>query len=72
MAANTGVQPLVTYNGATDPLKVQQLLDLLLDPEYSPNRASAGLPNIGFLDEISPAALVQLRVELTALKAAVT
>lgn len=74
MGAGTGVQPIVTYNAGTDKLKVQQLIDLVPNPDVSP--AQGGGTGAGrrghILDEMSPAAAAQLRVELAALMAAVT
>lgn len=54
-----------------DANKVQALINLIADPD---TRSSSGAQAGGnrFLDEMSPAAAAQLRVELNALKAAVT
>lgn len=65
MASITGVQVIGDYTTAgTDAVKVGRLLALIPDPEVSPAKAGGG-----FLDEMSPAAAVQLRVELTKLQA---
>jgi hypothetical protein len=56
-----------------DPAKVQALLDLIANTDNtSSSGATAGGASNSYLDEMSPAAAIQLRVELTALKAAVT
>lgn len=78
MGATTGIAALVNYaGGANDAARVQSLLDLIPDPDTlssSGSVAGSGLSPVGanFLDEMSPAAATQLRVELTALKAAVS
>lgn len=71
MAAVTGIQTIGDYDGAADAAAaVQLLIDMIPDPDTtSSSGAQAGG---GFLDEMSPAAAVQLRAELIALKAAVT
>lgn len=71
MASSAGIQPIIDYGAlADDDARVQALLDLIPNPDStSSSGATAGG---GFLDEISPAAAVQLRVELTALLAAVS
>jgi len=77
MAALTGIQPINNYaTPATDALRVQALLDLLPDLDSASSsgaQAVPGNPNSNsYLDEMSPAACAQLRVELAALKAAVS
>lgn len=67
MAATSGVAPINTYATGTHKEKIQALIDLIPNPDTtSSSGAQAGG---GYLDEMSPAAAVQLRVELTALKA---
>lgn len=69
--AVTGIQPIVNYAGlASDPARVQALLDLI--PDNDSASSSGAQAGGGYLDEMSPAAADQLRVELAALKAAVT
>lgn len=63
MVSTTGIQALGTY--AADGTAVATLLALLADPDTSPSQSGGG-----FLDEMSPSALVQLRVELAAMQAA--
>lgn len=62
MGILTGILPLGTY---TSGVNLDTLLNLLPNPDAVPPRENAGG---GLLDEISPAALAQLRVELTAMK----
>jgi len=71
MGATTGIATIGDYAGAAnDPARVQVLLDLIADPDTtSSSGAQAGG---GLLDEMSAVAAAQLRVELAALKAAVT
>lgn len=75
MSATTGVQPIVTYNGATNKDKVQQLIDIIADPDAPHGSGAVAGGNQGilntYLDEMSPGAAAQLRVELVALKAAI-
>ncbi len=63
-----GVAPLNVYAG-TPRAAVNQLLALIPNPDST--SSSGAIAGGGFLDEMSPAAAVQLRVELTALAAAV-
>lgn len=78
MTSLTGIKALIDYTvPAGDPAKVQALIDLLPDSDSassSGSQAGSALnpTGAGFLDEISPGAAVQFRVELIALKAAVT
>lgn len=70
MAATTGIAPIVNYAGISgNKAAIQALIDLIPDPDTT--RTSGAQSGGGFLDEMSPAAAVQLRVELVALKAAV-
>lgn len=70
MTALTGVATIADYEAAATPAAaVQLLIDLIPDPDTT--RTSGAQGGGGFLDEMSPAAAVQLRVELIALKAAV-
>jgi hypothetical protein len=65
----TGIKALGNYAGAAnDAAAVDVLLNLLPDPDANPPREKAGG---GMLDQMSPACLSQLRVELIALKDAV-
>ena len=69
MSALTGLTLINNYAGAAnDPARVQLLLDVIPNPDVPP-ASSTGLR---FLDEMSPAAAAQLRLELAALKAAVS
>lgn len=67
MPMSQGLTGLVTYTG-TDPAKVQQLIDLIPNPDVAPAAQGAR----GYLDEMSPMCAAQLRLELTILKAATT
>lgn len=72
MAGNSpqGVQVIGDYaTPATPRKKVQALLALIPNPDTT--SSSGAVAGGGFLDEMSPAAAVNLRVELTALAAAV-
>jgi hypothetical protein len=69
MAATTGVAAIATYNAGTNKTNVQRLIDLIPNPDTtSSSGAQAGG---GMLDEMSPMAAAQLRVELAALKTAI-
>lgn len=77
MGATTGIGAIGDYaTPATDADKVQALLDLIPDPD-APHGTGAvagggqGTTNT-YLDEMSPGAAAQLRVELVALKAEVS
>lgn len=78
MGSTTGVIKIGDYTTPSgDPAKVQALLDLIPDPDSANSSGSiaqaAGQSAANtYLDEMSPAAATQLRVELIALKAAVT
>jgi hypothetical protein len=71
MPASTGVTQIGDYTTPVgDVNKVNALLNLIPDVD---NPGSSGAQSGGgFLDEMSPACAVQLRVEITALKAVVT
>jgi len=70
MAVTTGIQPVADYTAGTNKQRIQRMIDLIPDPDtQSSSGATAGG---GFLDEMSPVAAAGLRVELMALKAAVT
>ena len=75
MGATSGVQPIVTYNGATNKDKVQQLIDIIANPDAAHGSGAVSGGNQGilntYLDEMSPGAAAQLRVELLALKTAI-
>ena len=74
-----GIQPIGNYVApGTDPLRVAALLALIPDPDGSIGSSSGAVavpptavPNT-YLDEMSPACAIQLRVELLALQANVT
>lgn len=77
MSLTTGITAIGDYaTPSGDPAKVQALLDLIANPaSTSSSGATAGGTNgatNSFLDEMSPVAAAQLRIELAALKAAVT
>jgi hypothetical protein len=65
MGATTGIVQLGAYDG-TDAENIDELLALLPDPDT--DSSSGAIAGGGLLDEISPAALAQLRVELLAIK----
>lgn len=72
MADSTlGVQKIGDYTTGTPTPRaaVQRLLALIPNPDTT--SSSGAVSGGGFLDEISPAAAIQLRVELAALAAAV-
>lgn len=78
MGALTGIQPMGVYTAAVNTNALfDALLAILPDPDLttgstitsvrlSSSGAVQGIP--GFLDEISPTALAQLRVELLAMR----
>jgi hypothetical protein len=79
MASTDGITPINNYAGAAnDKARVQLLLDAIPNPDSTSSSGSQAVPgqlqgNLNsFLDEMSPAAAVQLRVELIALGAAVS
>jgi hypothetical protein len=67
VGSSTGIVALGTYTGIGDN-NIDTLLALLADPDSS--SSSGAIAHGGLLDEMSPAALTQLRVELAAMKAA--
>lgn len=78
MSATSGIQPIQSYTGVTT---AGQGIDrlLLLVPDVDGGQGGTGVrpggqagQGGGHLDEMSPAAIVQLRVELLALKAVIT
>lgn len=74
MGATTGIKAIGDYAGAAnDAAAVQILIDMIADPDStSTSGAQAGNGAAGsMLDEMSPVAAAQLRVELLALKDAV-
>lgn len=73
MGATTGVAAIATYSGSSA-AKVAALLALIPNPDAGANGTGAVAggsygQNNTYLDEMSPAAAVQLRVELAALLA---
>ena len=74
MAHSTGIAVLGNYAGAAnDQARVQVLIDLIPDPDAANTGGSGSIQGgLGFLDELSPLAAAQLRVELVAMKAAIT
>lgn len=71
MASASGIAVIADYAGAAaNKDRVQLLIDMI--PDVDTNRTSGAQSGGGFLDEMGPAAAVQLRVELVALKAAIT
>ena len=75
MAAITGIQPVGDYTTGlpTNKATIDRLIALIPNVDVRPAQAGAARtpPGANFLDEMSPAAAVQLRVELAALRAAV-
>lgn len=77
MGATTGIQKIGDYaTPGGDPAKVQALLDLVPNPDAPAGTGavaggSQGINN-SYLDQMSPGCAAQLRVELAALKAAVS
>ena len=72
MAIGTGIQPMATLTG-TNKQKVAAVAALIADPSVSPANkgTNQGFPG-SLLDEMSPIAAAQLRVELAALEASIT
>lgn len=66
MGASTGIVQLGDYDSASTDTNIDELLALLPDPDD--DSSSGAIAGGGLLDEISPAALTQLRVELEAIK----
>lgn len=75
MGVLTGIQVIGNYAGAAnDQAAVDVLLALLPNPDSGAGSSGAsanGGLGAGHLDEMSPGACAQLRVELTALRAAI-
>lgn len=75
MGATSGVQPIETYDAATNKTKVDQLIALIPDPDAAHGTGAVAGGDQGqlntYLDEMSPGAAAQLRVELLALKTAI-
>lgn len=70
MPSSSGISVIADYAGAADnKARVQLLLDLI--PDVDTTKTSGAQAGGGYLDEMGPAAAVQLRVELAALKAAI-
>ena len=74
MSAISGVQPIGDYaTPATNADKVQAVIDLLPNPDAPHGSGAVAGGNQGilntYLDEMSPGAAAQLRVELITLKA---
>jgi hypothetical protein len=70
MGASTGVQPIADYSGAASGGAAIDLLVALI-PDVDTTSSSGAQAGGGFLDEMSPAAAVQLRVELAAMRAVI-
>lgn len=69
MSATQGVAAVGTYNAGTNKANVQKLIDLI--PNVDTTSSSGAQAGGGYLDEMSPGAAVQLRVDLAALKTAI-
>ena len=63
-----GVQVLGDYAGKTKAQQIDELLKLIPNPDST--SSSGAVAGGGFLDEMSPPAAVQIRVELLAIQAA--
>jgi hypothetical protein len=77
MSATQGIMQIGDYTTpATDPLRVQALINLIPNPDYTTSSGSVAVPPQAvtntYLDEMSPACAAQLLVELTALHSKVT
>jgi len=71
MGASTGISPILSYGSyATMAAAIAAFKALIPDPDTTSTSGSQA--GGGFLDEISPAACVQLRVELDAILADLT
>lgn len=68
MSAITGIVKLGAYASSVVDTNIDELLALLADPDST--SSSGAIAHGGLLDEMSPAALAQLRVELAAIKTA--
>lgn len=75
MSITQGIKAVGDYTtgSPTNKATVDRLIALIPNPGVRPAQANADgdPPGAGFLDEMSPMAAVQLRVELEALKAAI-
>lgn len=71
MASRAGIAAINNYAGAADNKARVALLRSLL-PDLETESSKGSIAGGGFLDEVSPAAVAQLHVELIALEAAVT
>jgi len=76
MSAISGISAINNYAGAaTDAAAVQLLIDIIPNPDAAHGTGAVAGGNQGilntYLDEMSPGAAAQLRVELLALKDAV-
>jgi len=70
MASQAGIQQINDYSGDVNAgISIQKLIDII--PDVDTTRTSGAQAGGGYLDEMSPAAAAQLRVELIAMKAAV-
>jgi hypothetical protein len=70
MSALTGIAAVGSYSGVTTAgAGIDRLIALIPNPDTTSRAGAQG--GGGFLDEISPAACAQLRVDLLALKAVV-
>jgi hypothetical protein len=74
MSSITGISPILTLAG-TNQAKVQQLIDIIPNPDAAHGTGAVAGGDQGilntYLDEMSPGAAAQLRVELIALKASI-
>jgi hypothetical protein len=68
VSSTTGIVKLGAYSSNSVDANIDELLALLADPDSS--SSSGAIAHGGLLDEMSPAALTQLRVELAAIKTA--
>jgi hypothetical protein len=66
VSSGTGIVKLGVYASASVDDNIDELLALLADPDST--STSGAIAGGGLLDEMSPAALAQLRVELNAIK----
>jgi hypothetical protein len=75
MGVTSGVSPIGVYDAATNTGVIDQLLALIPDPDAAHGSGAVAGGNQGilntYLDEMSPGAAAQLRVELLAAKAAI-
>lgn len=75
MSALSGMNAIVTYDGADNKANVQKLIDALPNLAATHGTGAVAVPPTGatntYLDEMSPAAVAQLHVDLLALKEAI-